>query len=139
MRGTYRRDYEGDFLCTEAAVRAMFADQRDISVDSEILEDMGLDALNADTIKGYRIIFEQLHAGHPWNKLMKDEFLIKLKAEAKNKEGFVSPTVAGLLMFSQIIFWTTEKNVMTKMYDGCIGHIQMKVTGVEICLISFIK
>lgn len=99
MRGTYRRDYEGDFLCTEAAVRAMFADQRDISVDSEILEDMGLDALNADTIKGYRIIFEQLHAGHPWNKLMKDEFLIKLKAAAKNKEGFVSPTVAGLLMF----------------------------------------
>ena len=53
MRGTYRRDYEGDFLCTEAAVRAMFADQRDDSVDSEILEDMGLDALNTDTIKGY--------------------------------------------------------------------------------------
>lgn len=99
MRGTYRRDYEGDFLCTEAAVRAMFADQRDISVDSEILEDMGLDALNADTIKGYRVIFEQLHEGHPWNKLMKDEFLMKLKAAAKNKEGTVSPTVAGLLMF----------------------------------------
>lgn len=25
MRGTYRRDFEGDFLCTEASVRAMFA------------------------------------------------------------------------------------------------------------------
>ena len=99
MQGTYRRDYEGDFLCTEAAVRAMFADQRDIPVDSEILEDMELDALNADTIKGYRVIFEQLHEGHPWNKLMKDEFLIKLKAAAKNKKGSVSPTVAGLLMF----------------------------------------
>ena len=99
MKGTYRRDYEGDFLCTEAAVRAMFADQRDISVDSEILENMGLDALNSDTLKGYRVIFEQLHEGHPWNKLMKDEFLIKLKAAAKNKEGTVSPTVAGLLMF----------------------------------------
>ena len=99
MKGTYRRDYEGDFLCTEAAVRAMFADQRDISVDSEILEEMELDALNADTIKGYRVIFEQLHERHPWNKLMKDEFLIKLKAAAKNKKGSVSPTVAGLLMF----------------------------------------
>ena len=63
------------------------------------MEDMGLDALNADTIKGYRVIFEQLHEGHPWNKLMKDEFLMKLKAAAKNKEGTVSPTVAGLLMF----------------------------------------
>ena len=77
----------------------MFADQRDISVDSEILEEMELDALNVDTIKGYRVLFEQLHEGHPWNKLMKDEFLIKLKAAAKNKKGTVSPTVAGILMF----------------------------------------
>jgi predicted HTH transcriptional regulator len=92
MKGTYRRDYEGDFLCSEETVRAMFADQRDVSVDSEILEDMGLDALNADTIKGYRVIFEQLHEGHPWNKLLKDEFLIKLKAAAKNKNGTVSYT-----------------------------------------------
>lgn len=99
MKGTYRRDYEGDFLCTEASVRAMFSDQRDISVDSEILEEMDLDALNADTIKGYRVLFEQLHEGHPWNKLLKDEFLIKLKAAAKNKRGTVSPTVAGILMF----------------------------------------
>jgi predicted HTH transcriptional regulator len=99
MSGTYRRDYEGDFLCSEEAVRAMFADQRDISVDSEIIDEMGLDALNADTIKGYRVIFEQLHEGHPWNKLYKDEFLIKIKAAAKNKNGDVSPTVAGLLMF----------------------------------------
>lgn len=60
---------------------------------------MELDALNGDTIKGYRVIFEQLHEGHPWNKLMKDEFLIKLKAASKNKRGSVSPTVAGLLMF----------------------------------------
>ncbi len=58
MKGTYKRDYEGDFLCTEEAVRAMFADQRDVS-----------DVLNQDTIKGYRIIFEQLHSGHPWNAL----------------------------------------------------------------------
>ena len=96
MKGTYRRDYEGDFLCTEASVRAMFADQRDKSIDSEVLEDMELDALNMETVKGYRVLFEQLHEGHPWNKLMKDEFLIKLKAAAKNKKGEVSPTVAGI-------------------------------------------
>ena len=99
MKGTYKRDYEGDFLCTEEAVRAMFADQRDKSIDSEVLEDMELDALNMETVKGYRVLFEQLHEGHPWNKLMKDEFLIKLKAAAKNKKGEVSPTVAGILMF----------------------------------------
>lgn len=56
MKGTYKRDYEGDFLCTEEAVRAMFADQRDVSGDVEVLEEFGLDVLNQDTIKGYRII-----------------------------------------------------------------------------------
>ena len=39
MKGTYKRDYEGDFLCTEEAVRAMFADQRDVSGDVEVLEE----------------------------------------------------------------------------------------------------
>ena len=71
MKGTYKRDYEGDFLCTEEAVRAMFADQRDVSGDVEVLEEFGLDVLNQDTIKGYRIIFEQLHSGHPWNAMIK--------------------------------------------------------------------
>ena len=87
MRGTYKRDYEGDFLCTEEAVRAMFADQRDVSGDVEVLDEFGLDVLNQDTIKGYRIIFEQLHSGHPWNLLENDEFLMKLRAAAKNKKG----------------------------------------------------
>ena len=88
-----------EVINAEVSVGEMFSNQRDISVDSEILEDMDLDALNADTIKGYRVLFEQLHEGHPWNKLLKDEFLIKLKAAAKNKKGNVSPTVAGILMF----------------------------------------
>ena len=90
MKGTYKRDYEGDFLCTEEAVRAMFADQRDVSGDIEVLDEMGLDVLNQDTIKGYRIIFEQLHSGHPWNALENDEFLMKLRAVAKNKKGSLS-------------------------------------------------
>ena len=87
MKGTYKRDYEGDFLCTEEAVRAMFADQRDVSGDVEVLDEFGLDVLNQDTIKGCRIIFEQLHSGHPWNLLENDEFLMKLRAAAKNKKG----------------------------------------------------
>ena len=101
MKGTYKRDYEGDFLCTEEAVRAMFADQRDVSGDIEVLDEMGLDVLNQDTIKGYRIIFEQLHSGHPWNALENDEFLMKLRAVAKNKNGSLSPTIAGLLFFGE--------------------------------------
>ena len=95
QKGTYRRDYEGDFLCSEEAVRAMFADQRDGGTDTEVLDNMALDALNTDTIKGYRIVFEQLHQGHPWNLLENDEFLMKLRAVAKNNKGcllYTSPS-----------------------------------------------
>ena len=148
MKGTYRRDYEGDFLCTEASVRAMFADQRDKSIDSEVLEDMELDALNMETVKGYRVLFEQLHEGHPWNKLMKDEFLIKLKAAAKNKKGEVSPTVAGILMFGDAdritdvfpdYFLDYREECDEKGVRWLYRTIRMKETGVVIYLTFFIK
>jgi len=102
MKGTYRRDYEGDFLCSEEAVRAMFADQRDGGTDTEVLDNMALDALNTDTIKGYRIVFEQLHQGHPWNLLENDEFLMKLRAVAKNNKGELSPTMICSLLGRQV-------------------------------------
>ena len=79
----------------------MFADQRDVSGDIEVLDQMGLDALNQYTIKGYRIIFEHRHGGHPQNLLENDEFLMNLKAVAKNKSGSLSPTIAGLLFFGE--------------------------------------
>ena len=141
MKGTYKRDYEGGFLCTEEAVRAMFADQRDVSGDVEVLDEFGLDVLNQDTIKGYRIIFEQLHSGHPWNALENDEFLMKLRAAAKNKAGTLSPTIAGLfslerlitlLRFSPIIFLIIVRNAMIKRYAGYSGHILMKGIGAVI-------
>jgi len=99
MAGTYRRNFEGDYLCREEEVRSMFADQQDTSYDMNTVEEMGLDAFNLDTIKGYRIRFESLSQTHPWNKLPNDEFLLKLTAVKKNKNGELSPTVAGLLMF----------------------------------------
>lgn len=116
----------------------MFADQRDVSGDIEVIDEMGLDVLNQDTIKGYRIIFEQLHSGHPWNALENDEFLMKLRAVAKNKNGTLSPTIAGLLFFGEAYhitevfpnyFWITEKNVMIKQYAGYSALTLMKVIG----------
>ena len=57
--------------------------------------------MNRDTIRGYRVVFEQLHGDHPWNLLENDEFLMKLRAAAKNKTGGLSPTVSGLLFFGE--------------------------------------
>jgi len=99
MKGSYRRNYDGDYSCREEEVRGMFADQQDTSYDANVVEELGMDALNGDTLKGYRIRFESLNSVHPWNKLPNDEFLLKLTAIKKNKSGELSPTIAGLLMF----------------------------------------
>ncbi len=45
----------------------------------------------------------RLHSGHPWNALENDEFLMKLRAAAKNKMGTLSPTIAGLLFLEKLI------------------------------------
>ena len=107
-----------------------------------------MDVLNQDTIKGYRIIFEQLHSAHPWNALENDEFLMKLRAAAKNKKGTLSPTIAGLLFFGEAYhitdifpnyFWIIVKNVMIKLFGGYFGHILTKETGVAIYMTFSVK
>lgn len=70
-----------------------------------------------------------------------DEFLMKLRAAAKNKNGTLSPTIAGLLFFGEayhitevflIIFWIIVRNAMIKRYAGYSGHILTKVIGAVI-------
>ena len=99
MHGTYRRNYEGDFLCTSDEVQAMYADRSDLSADSKIVKNLDINALNMDTLKSYRIRFGSLHTTHPWNHLQNDEFLLKLTALKRDENGKVHPTIAGLLMF----------------------------------------
>lgn len=99
ITGTFRRNFDGDFRCAEEDVRGMFADQQDVSRDSQVMEELGMDAFNLDTIKGYRIRFESVNEDHPWNKLPLEDFLVKLTAAKKNSKGELSPTMAGLLMF----------------------------------------
>lgn len=66
---------------------------------------------------------------------------MKLRAAAKNKNGTLSPTIAGLLFlerliilrkFSQITFWIIVRNAMIKLYAGYSGHILTKVIGAVI-------
>ncbi len=69
--------------------------------------------------KGYRIIFEQLHSGHPWNALENDEFLMKLRAKTKNKNGTLSPTIAGLLFFGRITLRKFSRIIFLDYREEC--------------------
>ncbi|MBV4225673.1 putative DNA binding domain-containing protein [Parabacteroides distasonis] len=102
---TYRRNHEGDYLCTDAEVRRMFADADHDrhSQDGRIL--IGYDFerdIDIETLRQYRWTFASLQPTHPWVGLDDMEFLRKIGAYTTEyetgKSGF---TLAGILMFGK--------------------------------------
>lgn len=100
--GTYRRNYEGDYRCSDSEVRRMFADQSEEPADSRIMEGFSLDDLHMDSLRQYRNRFQSRASSHPW--LAKDDpgLLEQLGGwrldRARKLEGL---TLAGLLMFGK--------------------------------------
>jgi ATP-dependent DNA helicase RecG len=107
--GSYKRNHEGDYHCTKEEVKAMLRDQTDTSCDSLVLDDVGLDVLNADSIKSYRIKFKNAHNNHVWNDYPTEDFLIKIgAAKISNVDRKVHPTLAGLIFFGDFMSITDE-------------------------------
>ena len=46
FKGTFRRNWEGDYHCTPGEVRAMIRDQTEQTMDMKILEDWSVSDLN---------------------------------------------------------------------------------------------
>lgn len=98
--GTFRRNWEGDYHCTRIQVKTMLRDQADETVDMTILDNIGMNIFNMDSVHGYRNVFASLKDGHPFLRLDDNGFLRSIGAAAnadKSKE--LHPTAAGLLMF----------------------------------------
>lgn len=100
LLGTYRRNYEGDYRCSEQEVKRMFSDSSDESADSRILEHFGIQDIDTLSLQQYRNRFRSHKLNHPWINEDDKGLLIKLGAwrhdRKNNQEGL---TVAGLLMF----------------------------------------
>ena len=103
FKGTYRRNHEGDYHCTPEAVKAMLRDQVDTPQDAMLLEELEMDCLEADTLKRYRTLFRSKKPQHVWNALPDGEFLTKVGAARKGRDGQLHPTLAGLLFFGNFI------------------------------------
>ena len=54
LTGTYRRNFEGDYHCSEEEVRRMLADQSDAPADSLILKGFTFDDLDSESLQQYR-------------------------------------------------------------------------------------
>jgi ATP-dependent DNA helicase RecG len=102
LKGTYRRNYEGDYLCDEVTVRRMLAEQVEDSRDARLMEGYGFDDLEIETLRRYRNQFKSTKPDHPWLELDDQEFLRSLGGWAKDRQtGVVGLTLAGLLMFGK--------------------------------------
>ena len=101
--GTFKRNFEGDYKCTDKEVQRMFADANvSTPADSRLLTNYSLEDIDADSLKQYRQLFAIARPDHPWLSLDDKSLLEKLGGYRKDretgKEGF---TLAGLLMFGK--------------------------------------
>ena len=77
----------------------MMRDQADISQDARVMDTMTIDCLDMDTIRRYRQRMDNLRPGHVWSELAVEDFLHRIGAMARDADGKLCPTAAGLLMF----------------------------------------
>ena len=101
-KGTYRRNHEGDYHCTERQVRAMIRDSFEDGNDGMLLEHYDMNDIDPDTLHRYRTLFQYRNEGHVWNEVDDKTFLKNLGGyiidRATGKEGL---TMAGLMMFGK--------------------------------------
>jgi len=103
LTGTYRRDYDGDYLCDQETVKRMLAEQVEDSRDNHILEGFSIDDLNKETFQTYRTAFRSVKPTHPWNTLDDREFLRSIGGYNRDRQtGREGLTIAGLLMFGNL-------------------------------------
>lgn len=99
LTGSYRRNGEGDYRCTREEVQAMLRDAAAKTQDMIVLETMGLDVFDYDSLHRYRNRMKNHRPGHVWEELSDADFLYKLGAVGHGENGQLHPTAAGLLMF----------------------------------------
>ena len=101
--GTYRRSGEGDYRCKREEILAMLRDQTEEGVDSKVVESLMLEDLNAESLRGYRMMFSNRKPDHIWTKLSDEQFLHKIGAAKKGSDGCLHPTLAGLIFFGDFV------------------------------------
>lgn len=102
LTGTFKRNYEGDYRCTEPEVRRMLREASDEPLDAQVLEGFDLSDLDAGSLTAFRNRFGSRVPDHPFLAQDGQVFLESLGAWRRDRvhkiEGL---TLAGLLMFGR--------------------------------------
>ena len=68
-RGTFKRNHEGDYHCTEQELKMMLRDANEAGNDGLLLEYYTMDDIDIATLERFRQMFQNLHPEHQWNSL----------------------------------------------------------------------
>ena len=102
MNGAFKRNYEGDYHCTEEDVKAMIRDANDSGNDGLLIEHYNIDDIDSVTLSAYRNRFRTANPDHIWNDYADKEFLLNIGAYTKDRNtGREGLTLAGLLLFGK--------------------------------------
>lgn len=120
-KGAYKRNYEGDYHCTESEVNEMIRDAGDMGNDGVLIEGCSLEDIDLPTLRSYRFEYELRNPDHVWNRLDNKEFLIQLGGykidRISKREGL---TAAGLLMFGTgLAVRENFDNILMDFRDEC--------------------
>lgn len=79
MGNTYRRNHEGDYVCTDAEVRRMFADAEHESNPQDAIIRNGFtieNDIDLTSVHQYRQLLGNVHPGHPWASISDDKLFL---------------------------------------------------------------
>lgn len=102
LKGSYKRNHEGDYHCTEDEVKAMLRDASDSGNDGGLLNGYTMEDIDINSLRSYRIEFEHRNPDHVWNSDDDQAFLKNMGGYAIDRvtgKGWL--TTAGLLMFGK--------------------------------------
>lgn len=88
MKGSFKRNHEGDYHCTEDEVKAMLRDASDSGNDGGLLMGYTMEDIDINALRSYRIEFEHRNPEHVWNGYDDQTFL-------KNMGGFAIDRATG--------------------------------------------
>ena len=101
-RGSFKRNHEGDYHCSEQELRMMVRDANEAGNDRMFLEDYTMDDIDIPTLERFRMMFKTNNPEHIWNGLDHKNFLMQLGGYMINRKDHTEGvTMAGLLMFGK--------------------------------------
>ncbi len=123
-KGTFRRNGEGDYRCSREDVTAMIRDSCAETADATVLDELEVSDLDQDSLRRYRILFDNLRPEHVWRRLEDEAFLVKIGAAKKLRDGSVHPTLAGLVCFGE---FSTISDVLPNFFLDYREHYRKDI------------